>query len=441
MSSHCRAALVLLLLTVLSAIVYAPFLKLPLIADDYLQVQLGRLYGPLSGWPALIVDPLYRCRATSLVLTYGTERWFGSSPLVYNLSSLLLHILNTWLLLALLASLRGIGWKLAAIAAGFFAVYQGHQEAVVWYAATPELLVFLFGLSAVGLWVRWLRCGRALPRACWYAGALCCFVLALFSKESAVAFVPLLALLAWREAGRARALIATAPFAVLAVIYSVSIFMQRAGHQHFHDGTFSLQAPVWITLPNSFARLFWIWGLVSLLVLRIWRQWDRWWPVVRMAIVWIAVTLLPYSFLTYMPRVPSRHTYLASAALGLIVGAALLAFRERLPQATRWPVFAAAAVIIGHQCVYLWTKKYAQFVARAEPTEQLIRYARASPGPVRVHCFRYGTSLAQIVIEIGANKPASALVQVKEPEHAFCSGEHGNRSADAAGRGVVHAGL
>jgi hypothetical protein len=30
------------------------------------------------------------------------------------------------------------------------------------------------------------------------------------------------------------------------------------------------------------------------------------------AATWIAITLLPYSFLTYMPQVPSRHVYLAS---------------------------------------------------------------------------------------------------------------------------------
>jgi hypothetical protein len=46
-------------------------------------------------------DPLYRCRATSLVITYWTERLFGLNALAFNASSLLLHILNTWLVLAL----------------------------------------------------------------------------------------------------------------------------------------------------------------------------------------------------------------------------------------------------------------------------------------------------------------------------------------------------
>ena len=33
-------------------------------------------------------------------------------------------------------------------AAAFFAVHEGHQEAIVWYSAISELLVFFFGLGS-----------------------------------------------------------------------------------------------------------------------------------------------------------------------------------------------------------------------------------------------------------------------------------------------------
>ena len=137
---------------------------------------------------------LYRCRATSIVLTYWTERFFGLAPLVYNLSSVLLHIFNTWLVFAL-GMWRPIGWRVSALAAAFFAVYEGHQEAVIWYAAIPELLVFFFSLVSLLLWMLWIRTGRRL----YAAGSFFAFLLALLSKEPGVAVVPLLLLPVWTE--------------------------------------------------------------------------------------------------------------------------------------------------------------------------------------------------------------------------------------------------
>src|SRR5687768_6922631 len=86
--------ILLLALAALSVLAYARALALPLIADDYLQVQLGRTYGPVSGWTGLAADPLYRSRSTSILLTWWTERLFGVSTIAFNLTSLLVHILN-----------------------------------------------------------------------------------------------------------------------------------------------------------------------------------------------------------------------------------------------------------------------------------------------------------------------------------------------------------
>src|SRR5262249_39053552 len=71
------------LIVLLSVAIYLPFLTLPLLPDDYLQVTLARKYGPVSAWGALAEDPLYRSRATSLILTYWTERVFGFSRLAF----------------------------------------------------------------------------------------------------------------------------------------------------------------------------------------------------------------------------------------------------------------------------------------------------------------------------------------------------------------------
>lgn len=397
-----------------------------MIADDYIQIWLGRNYGPVSGWAELARDPLYRCRATSLLLTYWTEQIFGFNPFVFNATSLALHILSTWLVLAL-GAWRVIGWKVAALAAAFFAISQRHHEAVIWYAALPELLVFFFGMQCLLWWVLWLQSSGNGRR--YYILALVAFLLALASKESAVVVVPLLLLPLWfGQIPVRRWLAPLAPFAGLALLYTVSIFAAQQEHLHFHDGSFSMEAPFLITWVNSFARLFRTWGLLSLVALLFWRV-RRPAPVVWIALAWVAITLLPYSFLLYMPRVPSRHTYFASAGLALVVAAGFLLFHERFQGSRPWAPLALSALILLHNCGYLWIRKQPQFLERAAPTEALLHFAGKVKGPVYVHYFPYGFEVAQHAVELAIGPPSYVLPwqpglhkSVAEPD-VFCWGK------------------
>ena len=54
----------------------------------------------------------------------------------------------------------------------------------------------------------------------------------------------------------------------------------------------------------SIARIMWVCGILAIAILLICRGW-RWAAVISIAAIWMIVTLLPYSFLTYMSRVPS----------------------------------------------------------------------------------------------------------------------------------------
>ena len=391
-----RPRFVLLLVAGLSLVAYLRALGLPFIADDYLQITLARQFGPISGWASLASDGLYRCRATSLVLTYWTERLFGLDPGVYNISSLILHIVNAWLVFAL-GCWRPIGWRISAVAACFFAFHQAHQEAVVWYSALPELLVFFFALASFLCWILWMQ--DAISRPWLYTASLALFVLALLSKESAVVVVGLMLLsVALERTGWRRKIVWIVPFALLAASYFLWTFATRAGHLHFHDGTFSLKGPVWIVLPRSAFRLLWFWGIVSLAALAWWRARQHA-NLLRFAAAWIVITLLPYSFLTYMPHVPSRHTYFASVGLSLILAAGFLVVQERF-RARPAVTWILAAVIVGHHCTYLWTRKHEQYVVRAAPTEAVVEHARQSPGPVYVECFPYDISLVGMAVEI-----------------------------------------
>jgi hypothetical protein len=60
--------------------------------------------------------------------------------------------------------------------------------------------------------------------------------------------------------------------------------------------------------------------------------------------------------------------------------------------------------------VYLWTKKRAQFVERAAPTEQLIRFARSTPRAIWVRCFPLAGITAEQAVRLATGRSPSDLV-------------------------------
>lgn len=413
------AVLTVVGVTLASLAVYWPFLGLPFISDDYLQIYLARHYGDPAGWGGLAQDPLYRCRATSLVVTWLVDRWFGVVAAPHNIVSLLIHILNCTLVAAL-GLWRRIGWRVSLPAALFFAVHEGHQEAVVWISALHDLLVFFFGVSAFLCWILWLqRAGRR--RHLLLTAAAFFFLLALASKESAVAFLPLFALAWWLDHRDDKA--ATAPLVagfLLCVLYAYLIFATTADHQHLRDGTFSWKAPFWLTIPHSMARMFWIWGFISLAVLWRYRHEARW-AVATVAVAWAAIGFAPYSFLTFMTRVPSRHTYLASLGLALLAGAAYLALRENIGIRKPWVAALAVILVVTHNAGFLWIHKLPQYERRAAPTERFIQFARSTDAPIRVECFPFPLAVVPLVVATALDRPPESVEIVVKPEQGTIS--------------------
>jgi hypothetical protein len=377
--------------TGLSLLAYWRSLGLPFISDDYIQIQLARQYGPLANWSDLANDVLYRSRATSLVLTYWLEKAVGLDPAAFRLASLVLHIFNGWLILGL-GAWRVIGWRAAGVAALFFAASQRHSEAVIWFAAVPELLVFLFAVGAFLSWTQWMKSSSAA----WYVATLGCFVLALLSKESAVALIPLMGLALMLEHKLHHWKIVV-PFAALSALYFAGIFAARNQHLHFNDGTFSLSAPFVQVLTRSSAGLLWEWGVIAMLAagFGFLRPRGRVW---LLGLAWVPLALLPYSFLTYMTRVPSRHTYLASVGLALIVGSGWVALRKAGHRA--WIAPAVALLSIAHQAGYIWTVQHDRYVVRAQPTELLLESALTEANAVQAACFPYSRFVAEAALLI-----------------------------------------
>ena len=234
---------VLLLLAAASILPYVPLVSQPLLQDDYPNIEQARLYGPVSNWPAMMSDPVFRYRATFWVLTHWIDRLFGPHPLPLYGVSVGLHLLNTWIIYSL-GSWTVIGWPVATAAAGFFAIYEGHQEAVMWYSASSELLLFSCAALSLLFWIWFTQDARKLH---WYLASLICFALALLSKESAVVVVPLLFLPLLRPPFAYRLWLLLGPFAAMAAAEAWLIFATRSNSFRFADGSFPLQAPFWIT--------------------------------------------------------------------------------------------------------------------------------------------------------------------------------------------------
>jgi hypothetical protein len=250
----------------------------------------------------------------------------------------------------------------------------------MWYSATPQTFQFLFGVATLVCWVRFIesRGGRLL-----YAAALGSFLLTFVSMETAPIVAVLLLLPLWSVDSKRRAALVWLwlPFAALAAVDAWLI----VAASHGRDDRFSFHGPVWIALPFSYARLLWIWGLLSLIAIGLLKSRQSR-ELILAAVAWIPLALLPYSFLTYMRFVPSRHTYLASLGLAWIVGAAFWAMYGRLHRYRRLVASAVLAGVLAANIGYLWTAKRRQYLRRAAPTEALVELVRRTPGPIYMRC-------------------------------------------------------
>ena len=194
--------------------------------------------------------------------------------------------------------------------------------------------------------------------------------------------------------------------------------MARSYSFRFQDGSFSLHAPFWLIWPLNFARLFWFWGLLSLIAILIWKP-AGYRTILALACTWIGLSLIPYSFLTYSRRIPSRQLHLASVGLAIIVGFAVLQVYQRYWSRHRVAVVALCGLMVAQNVIYLSTKKRSQFLERAAPTEQLLKMVRATRGPVYVRCFPrnrlVGDSAVQLMLGL---QPSDSLLWTEDEARA-----------------------
>ncbi len=168
-----------------AVIPFLPTLTAGFVSDDFgLAWDAREARGPLEAMSSRALLAFHR-PLTMLLWWVGDRLWQGA-PLGYHAVGVSLHGLNSLFVYAL--GLRLIGRTQAALTAALlFAVHPLHVEAVAWPAANSDLLCTTFGLLSLLLLEAHLSSisGRRSPYL--IGGALAAFILALFSKEAALA--------------------------------------------------------------------------------------------------------------------------------------------------------------------------------------------------------------------------------------------------------------
>jgi tetratricopeptide (TPR) repeat protein len=283
--------------------VYANTLANQFVMDDELYIlrnpqvtdpSLQRLFSPNP------VSTLFRpVTFATLALNWGLS---GPSPLSYHLINLMLHGVATWLLYILLLELLGSAPE--AMAAAFaaallYAVHPIHTEAVAWAVGRAELLAAGF------LFAGWILHLRDRP-----AASLACFAAALLSKESAVAFFPLL-IVGDYAIGKWKPRIRYALAAGLLLLYLEAVWKIEGGRFGPAEIPF---------VDNPLVHLSAGWRILNALRVA--------WKYIALQ-VWPAVLSCDYSFNQIPVFRDWRHTLPAALAAAAILGAWVWVLRSR----------------------------------------------------------------------------------------------------------------
>ncbi|HEX7052145.1 MAG TPA: tetratricopeptide repeat protein [Longimicrobiales bacterium] len=346
-----------------------------------------------SYWPgAPPATALYR---PLTVATYAVDwaLWNGH-PRGFHAVNVLLHAGVALLVFALLLEL-GVGTAGATLGGAIFAVHPVHVEAVANVVGRAELLAALFFLTACLLYLR-----RGVPPWLRVPGLAVCYFLALASKEHAVMLPAVLLLLEaarpadtpghetrFRDRLRAESpgyvCLAAAAAAYAALRWNVLGVPLGAGTAPELDtlSTAARLATVVRIWPEYARLLFFPLELVAdygpaviLPVDRLTTQgslglalgaivlatavaaWRRA-PLISVAVLWFAITILPVSNILVLVGVmlAERTLYLPSVAIALAAGA--LARYTRRDQPHRRTVLAALALLaLTAGAVRTWTR-------------------------------------------------------------------------------------
>ncbi|MFI5363927.1 MAG: hypothetical protein ACHQ49_18350, partial [Elusimicrobiota bacterium] len=423
----------ILLLGLAIFLFYGVLLWAPLIYDDRAFILSNpSVVGPWSGVRSLFSGgPNAEAFEPLIVLLHRALYALGGArPLLYRLSSLLLHWANTGLVFALFS--RDLtDRRLAFAAALLFALFPAHVEVLAGSTFKKHLLVTLFTLSALRLSDR-----RSWPPAARVAGGWLLFALALCCKETAVILPALAAarLVADRgRPGRPKASELAAMFGGWAALLTGYILLRArfaprvpvalAGGSRLMSLLTSAKIFAWclrlllVPWPLSLERSLSpasapldVWtglsaagaaaAFIGMIVL--YRRERRAW----FGAAWMVLALAP--FLNFFPYLnyslaADRYLYLASAGF-ILFAAVLLQNAAASPAARRFRPWLATA--LGGLALAYGFAAMSYAALFAVPLDLWENAARRAPDNPRAHA-AYGATLAQ------AGHDAAAVLELR----------------------------
>lgn len=161
-------------------------------------------------------------------VTYWLQyRWFGLDAGAYHTFSLLVHLVNVYLVWVVGRQL-GLGKWGGAMAAALFAWHPMHVESVAWISERKGLLSTCFMLLSMHAWLSYSARNVRLH----YWAALFYFILALLSKSAAVPLPLVLLLVNWWQGYKInmKTYVRLWPFVALSLLFGVlAIMSQKSG--------------------------------------------------------------------------------------------------------------------------------------------------------------------------------------------------------------------
>ncbi len=377
-------------LLILSFLPYANATTNGFVYDDHSQIErnpyvhsfkyIGKIFGSslIAQQGKQAAPNFYRPIVNlSFLLCY---KLFGVSPYGFHLISLLLNCVVVWLVFVVSAELFSSEW-LGLIAAAIFALHPIHTEPVAWIDGVSDVYVSIFYLLAFWLFVRQ---GQERSALWTRVGMLASFVLALFSKETAMTFPVLVTAyehfyrsdrlaLSWTQKLSRYGWFWVTEFAYLAIrAASIGRLVPAKVHTDISSREMLFSAValigqyveklVWpvplvafsvFKKSESFADPYVLLGLVvvAAAAAAFVLLWNRA-RLYTFAIFWIFLTIAPALNARWLATTvfAERYLYLPSVAFSWLVGGVLWwCWRRRAPQAwargLRWALAGASIIL------------------------------------------------------------------------------------------------
>ncbi len=221
-----RRAFALIGLALLAVVCYLPTLQADFVWDDIIFTKAEPVREFSGLWHIWFEPTSLDPEVHYWPLTYSSfwleHKLWGFAPAGYHATNIVLHLLNSLLLLLLL---RRFALPGAWLAAAIFAVHPVHVEPVAWVMGRKDLLATLFTFTAFLVWLRFVEtaCAGRPPWRLWSC-ALLLYVAALFSKSIAITLPVAFLIWHWWRQGRVHRhdVLRLLPFLLVGLIYAVA---------------------------------------------------------------------------------------------------------------------------------------------------------------------------------------------------------------------------